>query len=140
MRVLLDTNVVSELIRPRPDAAVEAWTASCDPSDTFISVATVAELAKGIQRLPSGPRRTKLAIWFDAQIRGAYATRTIAVDLAVAERWGTLLAERELAGKAISAMDGLLAATALVHRLVIATRNTAHFTGTGVDLINPWNA
>lgn len=140
MKVLLDTNVVSELIRPRPDPAVEAWTAARDPADAFISVATVAELAKGIHRLPAGPRRTKLAIWFDAQIRGAYATRTIAVDVAVAERWGTLLAERELAGKAISAMDGLLAATALVHGLAIATRNTAHFTGTGVDLVNPWDA
>lgn len=135
---LLDTNVVSELIKPNPNAGLVRWVEAADEDLLYLSVLTLGEVRKGIMGLRAGTRRTKLEMWFESGLRARFSGRTLPVDEGVADRWGTIAAVSAAQGKPVPVIDGLLAATALEHNLTFVTRNTAHVTGTGVRVMNPW--
>jgi toxin FitB len=131
---LLDTNVVSETRRRRPDPDVMRWLEASGPDVHFVSVLTVGEITKGIaqrrRRDPEGADR--LARWLSG-LRELFAERVLAIGDAEATCWGELAGHAEL-----PVIDGLIAATALVHDLTLVTRNTKDFAGTGARLLDPW--
>lgn len=138
MSFLLDTNVVSEWTKPRPNPGLVAWLARVDENEVFLSVVTFAELRRGIERLGSGARRRRLDEWLRGELPSRFDTRIVGVDGAIADEWGRLVAHREARGRAIQAMDALIAATAQVHGLTLVTRNTADFEESLKSLLNPW--
>ena len=138
MSFLLDTNVVSEWTKPRPDPGLIAWLASVDEDRTFLSVITIAEIRFGIERREPGQRRAKLESWLHSDLKVRFDGRILLVNEAVAEAWGKIVAARAALGRPIGAMDGFIAATALVFDLTLVTRNTADFENTVPALLNPW--
>ncbi|WP_347265199.1 type II toxin-antitoxin system VapC family toxin [Nitrobacter sp.] len=139
MKVLLDTNVLSEVRRPVPDRKVLAWLDTIDEDRAFISVASIAELGCGIARMDDGRRRAALSAWLAEDLPARFAGRIVPIDPAIAERWGDLMAQARRSGFALSVMDGFFAATALAKELVLATRNTKDFVPLGLPLFNPWD-
>ncbi|WP_431201708.1 type II toxin-antitoxin system VapC family toxin [Bradyrhizobium betae] len=140
MNLLLDTNVLSEVQRPAPSPKVLAWLDTVDEDRAFISVASIAELRRGIALLDDGRRRAALAAWLAHDLPMRFAERILPIDQAVAERWGDLMAQGRRSGIALSVMDGFFAATALTHNLTLVTRNVKDFTAFGVTLLNPWDS
>ena len=138
MNVLLDTNVLSEVRRPAPDPKVLAWLDAIDEDRAFISVASIAELRRGIALMDAGRRREALAAWLAEDLPARFGGRIVPIDPAIAERWGDLMAQTRRSGFALSVMDGFFAATALAKELVLATRNTKDFAALGVPLFDPW--
>ncbi|WP_050632125.1 type II toxin-antitoxin system VapC family toxin [Bradyrhizobium viridifuturi] len=138
MNVLLDTNVLSEVRRPAPDPKVLAWLDTIDEDRAFISVASIAELRRGIALMDDGRRREALSAWLAEDLPARFARRILSIDPAIAGRWGDLMAQARQSGFALSVMDGFFAATALDRELVLATRNTKDFAPLGVPLLNPW--
>jgi toxin FitB len=137
VRVLLDTCVVSELRRPKANPRVRRAVESLDSEDLFLSVISVGEIAKGIALLDEGKKREELNGWMHS-LEYDYADRILGVDLETSHIWGELSREAQKSGKIVPASDGLIAATARRHGLHVMTRNTEHFKGTGVLLVNPW--
>ena len=135
--VVLDTDVVSELMRTRPDAAVVAWVRDQPPADVHTTAATVAEIRYGLARLPTGRRRTELSAAVD-DVLGAFAARVLPFDLAAAEHYGDVVASREGAGRPIAVLDAQIAAVCRAHPAVLATRNTKDFVETGIEVVDPW--
>ena len=140
MLFLLDTNVVSEPSRPRPDARVVDWVARTPIDDLAVSSITVGEIQTGISLLAPGARREKLSRWLDEELPDQFGSRMLPVDVPVAREWGRIAARARNHGWGLSAGDGLLLATAAIHYLVLVTRNERDFQGRGVDVYNPWNA
>ncbi|HXY99801.1 MAG TPA: type II toxin-antitoxin system VapC family toxin [Stellaceae bacterium] len=138
MTYLLDTNVVSEWAKPRPNPGVVAWLADADEDRVFISVITLAELRHGIERLAAGRRRRRLDEWLRDELPLRFEGRALPVDVAVADAWGRVMARGEAAGRSISTMDAFIAATAIAHGLTLVTRNAADFAGTVEAIVNPW--
>ena len=138
MSFLLDTNVVSEWTRPRPNPGVIEWLAQADEDRVFISVITLAELRHGVERLPAGKRRSQLDEWLREALPLRFEKRVLAVDEAVGDACGRVVSHREGIGRPIQAMDALIAATAKVHHLTVVTRNVDDFKPS-VDAINPWS-
>ncbi len=136
MSYLVDTNVLSELRRKIPNSGVLQWFEDRPASTLFLSVLTLGEIRKGIQAISEIDRRQVLVDWLETELTAFFTGRILAVDVAVADRWGRLVAG---AGRPLPAIDSLLAATALEHDLVLVTRNTKDFESLGVSLINPWN-
>jgi toxin FitB len=135
---LLDTNVVSEWVRPRPDAGVVAWLVDADEDRVFVSVVTLAELRCGVERLDAGRRRRLLEEWLCEDLPLRFEGRILPIDSSVADAWGKIVALREGQGRPIGVMDAFIAATAETHALTLVTRNTTDFE-TSVKLIfNPW--
>ncbi|MBW7964462.1 type II toxin-antitoxin system VapC family toxin [Bradyrhizobium sp. BR 10261] len=139
MNLLLDTNVLSEVQRPLPSPKVLAWLDTIDEDRAFISVASIAELRRGIALLEDGRRRTALAAWLAHDLPERFAGRILPIGLAIAERWGDLMAQSRRSGIALSVMDGFFAATALANDLTLVTRNVKDFAAFGVSLLNPWD-
>ena len=139
MNFLLDTNVLSEVQRPAPDMKVLGWLDAVDEDRVFISVASTAELRRGIALMDDGRRRTALAAWLANDLPSRFAERMLPIDHAVAERWGDLMARSRRSGVALTVMDGFFAATALAHDLTLVTRNVRDFAEFGVSLHNPWD-
>jgi toxin FitB len=137
VRTLVDTCVLSELRRTDGNPRVRAMFATIAESDVFLSVLTIGELRKGIDRLKAGPKKHALSTWIDRLAMSAEG-RILSVDLETAVIWGEVSARAEKKGRPIPAIDGLLAATALRHGLHLMTRNVADFEPTGVLLVNPW--
>jgi predicted nucleic acid-binding protein len=136
---LLDTNVLSEVQRPAPAPKVLAWLDRIDEDRVFISVASIAELRRGIALMDDGRRRAALAVWLANDLPGRFAERMLSIDHAIAERWGDLMAQSRRAGIALSVMDGFFAATAMAKQLTLVTRNVRDFASFGVTLFNPWD-
>ena len=134
---LLDTNVISEPKRSRPDAGVIGWLGAQLLSDLHISALTVGELRRGIVRLEPGRRRDDLDFWL-ADLILQYAERILPVDLDVAERWASLAEANRAGGRASEMTDELIAATAHVHGLTVVTRNVRHFEHSGCRVLSPW--
>ena len=135
---LLDTNVLSELLRPRSDAGVVRWIEDAEESLLFLSVLTLGEIRKGIMALAAGARRTRLESWLHLDLRSRFENRILAIDVAIADRWGTIAGLAAASGKPVPVVDGLLAATALHHNLTLVTRNASDMAVTGVRVLNPW--
>lgn len=138
MSFLLDTNVVSEGARPRPDPGVMDWLASADEAKLFLSVVSLAELRHGVERLDGGRRKSALDLWLSDQLPARFEDRLLAVDAGTADQWGRVVARAQAAGRPIGAMDAFLAATAEHHQLTLVTRNLSDFEATGIRLFNPW--
>jgi predicted nucleic acid-binding protein len=139
VNLLLDTNVLSEVQRPAPDLKVLGWLDAVDEDRVFISVASIAELRRGIALMDDGRRRDALAAWLANDLPGRFAGRILTIDLAVAGHWGDLMAQSRRSGVALSIMDGFFAATALAKDLTLVTRNIKDFASCGVPLLNPWD-
>jgi predicted nucleic acid-binding protein len=139
VNLLLDTNVLSEVQRPAPSPKVLAWLDTLDEDRAFISVASIAELRRGIALLEDGRRRSALATWLAHDLPERFAGRILPIEPAIAERWGDLMAQSRRSGIALSVMDGFFAATALTNNLTLVTRNVEDFVAFGVPLLNPWD-
>jgi predicted nucleic acid-binding protein len=135
---LLDTNVPSELTRPRSDPRVERWLEEVDDEQLYLSVISFGELLKGLTILPESKRRIGLQKWLDHTLRPWFEGRVLPVDESIAERWGVLAGECHLRGAPLNTTDGLIAATALEHNLTVVTRNVKDFARLGVAIFNPW--
>lgn len=134
---LLDTVTLSELRRPALNRPVQRWLEEHASANLYLSVVTLGEIRKGIDRLPAGNRRTDLEIWF-AAIRERFSKFSLNIDAQVAMLWGTLLAPFRAAGRQEPTIDAVIAATALVHNLIVVTRNVRDFEEFGVATVNPW--
>jgi len=139
MDYLLDTCVVSELSRSKPDAGVVTWMSEVEPGQLFLSAITIGEIKRGALRLPAGRRRTALSGWCD-KVRRSFLGRVLPVDEDVALRWAAGAARAEQSGRPGGFADGLIAATALERGLTLVTRNVSDFDPYGVSLFNPWTA
>jgi toxin FitB len=137
---LLDTNVVSEWVRVRPDEGVVAWLANVDEDRVFVSVVTLAELRYGTERMPAGRRRVRLEEWLRAELPLRFEGRVVPVDAAVADSWGRIVATREALGRPIGSIDAFIAATAQAHKLALVTRNAADFEASVQTVVNPWTS
>ena len=138
LRYLLDTNVLSELNRARPDPHVKRWVEQLGHADAALSTITFGEIQKGILKLHPGARRTFLARWLQ-ELPRQYRGRVFSVSVRVAKVWGELEYDARRTGRALAVPDGLLIATAAVHDLILVTRNERDCRGRGVDTLNPWN-
>lgn len=136
MTYLLDTNVVSELRRPRPDREVQAWVESRAASALYLSVLVLGEIRQGVERIRSRDpsQASSLERWL-ASLEERFADRILAIDNVIAHAWGRLGATDSL-----PPVDGLMAATALVHGLTVVTRDTGPFERVGVPWLDPWSA
>jgi len=135
---LLDTHVISELIRPKPEPRVCSWLETVDEGLLYLSVLTIGEIRKGITAVPDSNRRTKLEAWLDHDLAIRFSGRVLPIDQAVADRWGRLAGNASAKRSPLPVIDGLLAATALQSDLVLVTRDTSHVAITGVPFFNPW--
>jgi predicted nucleic acid-binding protein len=135
---LLDTNVVSEWVKPRPNTHVVAWLEQVDEDRVCLSTATIAEVRRGIELLPQGRRREQLTLWLAGDLTARFEGRLLPIDVRVAEAWGGLMAQSQRSGLQLGVMDGFIAATAKTHGLILVTRNIRHFTSIGITLFDPW--
>lgn len=138
MSFLLDTNVVSEWLKPRPNPGVVSWLATVDEDQTCLSVVTITELRYGIERLQAGARRRRLDAWLRYELLPRFEGRILPVDLAIAEECGRLVARSEAAGRPIEPRDAFIGATAEVYGLILVTRNVSDFQPTIKNLFTPW--
>jgi predicted nucleic acid-binding protein len=134
---LIDTNVLSELRKQRADAKVVAWIQARPRQSLYLSVLSLGEIRKGIEGATDPAFRQTLSDWLEKDLPNYFVGRLLRIDEQVAGRWGRVQAR---AGRALPAIDGLLAATALQHDLTLVTRNAADFADLGVELVNPWEA
>jgi toxin FitB len=135
---LLDTNCISELVRPKPEPRVLNWMEAADEATLYLSVLTVGEIRKGVAGLTQSKRRTQLETWLEVDLQARFSGRIMPIDRAIADRWGLLTAEAKRKGNPLSVIDGLLAATALHHSLTVVSRNSRDFSNTPVPVLNPW--
>ncbi len=138
MSWLLDTCVISELSKPRPQSTVVEWIQTCLEDQLFLSVITVGELEKGIARLRQSDRRAALEKWVRNDVVARFGGRLLAIDAAIAARWGSLVGASEAKGKPLPVIDSLIAATSLQHGLTVVTRNTEDLERCGAHCLNPW--
>lgn len=137
---LLDTNCISELVRPKPEPRVMEWMDAADEGLLYLSVLTLGEIRRGVAGLIQGRRRAHPETWLVVDLQTRFSGRIVPVDSAIADRWGLLAAESKRKGKTLGIIDGLLAATAIHHNLTIVSRTASDFTGTQVQVLNPWKA
>lgn len=138
MRLLLDTNVMSEVTKPRPNESVLKWLHELDEDRTFISIISIAEIRRGVALMDSGRKRDALDEWLTHDLPQRFDNRIIPVEGPVALAWGNLMALAKRNGRGLASMDGLIAATAIAHDLTLATRNIKDFEGLGIDITDPW--
>ena len=137
MSFLLDTNAVSEWVKPRPNPGLIGWMESADEDRIFISVVSLAELRYGVERLAAGSRRNRLEGWLRDELPLRFEGRILPVDTNVAEAWGKTVSRSEAAGRPMGVMDAFLAATAEIRRLTLVTRNVSDFPLLKA-VLNPW--
>jgi predicted nucleic acid-binding protein len=138
LNYLLDTCVISEGTRPRPDRRVSAWQASMPQERMFLSVLTLGEIQKGISRLNDATRASRLKQWLDVDVRKRFAGRVLPLDEETLLAWGDLTGAAERRGRPLPVTDGLLAATALVHHLTFVTRDALDLSAAGIKVLDPW--
>jgi predicted nucleic acid-binding protein len=136
---LLDTNLVSEWTKGRPDPGVIDWLADADEDRVFVSVLTLAELRHGVERLAMGRRRKRLSEWIENELLSRFDQRILPIDAPTADAWGRIVAHRETLGRPIGTMDAFIAATAQIHKLTLATRNQSDFESSVDSIVNPWS-
>lgn len=138
MSYLLDTNIVSEWVKPRPEPKVVNWLADIDEDRVFLSVVTLAELRHGVERLSVSRRRTRLDEWLRHDLPARFEGRVLPMDETIAAAWGVIVARREAKGRPIGVMDAWIAATAETHELTLVTRNAADFRDAVSAVLDPW--
>ena len=135
---LVDTNVISEFVKTSPSPSVTLWFQNAVPDTLFASVMTIGEIRLDIENLPAGKRRTDLESWLETGLPAWFATNLLPVTPAIAHRWGKLTIQAKRKGMMLSTADGLIAATALEHDLMLVTRNIKDFLDLGLTVVNPW--
>jgi predicted nucleic acid-binding protein len=137
---LIDTNVISEITKPRPDPKVVAFLHETDEDRLFISVITLGELRRGVALKAEGKAKSSLDAWLRADLRERFSGRIVDITAAIADEWGELMGDAKRRGITLHAMDGFLAATARTHDKTFVTRNVRDFAPFGVQLLNPWDS
>lgn len=140
MSFLLDTNVVSEWVKPQPDQNVVTWLNEVVEDQVFLSVASLAEIRRGVELMPSGKRRDRLAAWLAGDLPARFAGRILAINSQIADTWGLVMARGHRAGSSVGVWDAVFAATAEVHKLTLVTRNVQDFLMLDIPLLNPWQS
>jgi predicted nucleic acid-binding protein len=138
MKYLLDTCVISELVAKSPNPKVVNFIDSLDSDDVFLSVITIGEIAKGVEKLPKSKRKQELHTWLRENLIVRFDRRIIPLETEVMMDWGIMVARLETAGITLPAIDSLIAATTSTHTLTLVTRNVGDFSGTGIEIVNPW--
>jgi len=138
VRYLLDTCLISELVKREPNPAVVSWLEEQNEQTLFLSVLNLGELQKGVSKLTDGAKKDELQSWVTLDLVERFAGRILEIDLDTAICWGKLQGEAEQAGEKLPVMDALIAATALAHGLVVVTRNEKDMERCGVSVCNPW--
>ena len=138
MKYLLDTCVISEVIKRKPYSNVIKWIKQEEESNFFISVLTIGELHKGIEKLDKSKRKEELHNWVENDLKERFCNRIIDIDMQVAMMWGKIQGMTDRAGKPMPAIDSLIAATGITHHLTVVTRNTSDMKESGAVLLNPW--
>jgi len=138
MAFLLDTNVVSETIRPRPEQRVLDWIAEQTPAALFIAAQTIGELMRGARKVRDESRRERLEVWIERDLARQFAERILPFDGPVAVIWGRLMGDGDRMGRTPAAADAQIAAVAIHHELVLVSRNVRDFDRFDVKLLNPW--
>ena len=137
---LLDTNVISELVKPAPDANVVAWVRATEETCLYLSVLSFGEIRRGIELLPEGLRRERLRRWLEIELTDRFEGRVLGIDRRVAEIWGVIMARGAEASRRLPSIDTLIAATAERHGMVVVTRNLRDFAYALVASVSPWEA
>ncbi len=137
MNFLLDTNAVSEWVKPRPNPGLIRWMESADEDRVFLSVISLAELRYGVDRMSAGARRNRLEQWLRDELPLRFEGRIFPINNQIAEAWGRTVSRSEALGRPMSAMDAFLSATAEVHGLTLVTRNVSDFPLLK-SVVNPW--
>lgn len=138
MSYLLDLCVISELIKPKPHPEVTKWIEGCEERDLFLSVLTFGELERGIAKLPESKKKRRIRTWVDGSLARRFSGRVLSIDLQTAALWGATAGIAEKKGKPIPLIDGLLGASARIHKLTLATRKTTDLLRTGAEIFDPW--
>jgi predicted nucleic acid-binding protein len=138
VKYLLDTNVISELVARRPSQPVVQWIDALEADSVYLSVITIGELRKGIEKLPDSPRKNTLSAWLTDDLLVRFGGRVLSVDVDVMLAWGELTGRMERSGRRLPAIDSLIAALAIQHKCSLVTRNEDDFKDTGVTVLNPW--
>lgn len=138
MKYLLDTNVVSELIKKQPNPNVVQWVDAQDATRMYLSVITLGEIRKGVEKLPPSPRKEKIFTWLSSELLLRFDGRILPLTTEAMLRWGERTGQLEMQGTILSAIDSLIAAIALHAQCTLVTRNTDDFRGIGIPLLNPW--
>jgi predicted nucleic acid-binding protein len=138
VKYLLDTCLISELVKREPNPAVVAWLDDQDEQKLFLSVLNLGELQKGISKLPDGTKKEELQAWVALDLVERFTGRILELDLETALCWGRLHGEAERAGEKLPVMDSLIAAAAAAHGLIVVTRNVRDIERCGVRVCNPW--
>ena len=136
--IVLDTNVISELMRPTPSSTVSTWLSLETPSDVFLTAVTEAELRYAVALVPDGRRRRALERVVEEIIREDFRGRVLPFDSQAAPVYARIVSERRAAGRPISQLNAQIAAIALTHAATLATRNVRDFEGCGLELVDPW--
>ncbi len=137
MNYLLDTCVISELVKPSPDANVIDWLKSTPAERLYLSVITIGEVRKGLTKLPDTKRKDLLTNWLNTLLED-YQNRIYSIDPTVAENWGIMQGNAEKKGKQLSSLDSLIAAIVYTHNLILVTRNVRDFEASNLPIHNPW--
>ncbi len=140
MKYLLDTCLISELVKREPNPGVVNWLDEQDEQTLFLSVLNLGELQKGISKLPDGTKKDELQAWIGLDLVERFTGRILDIDLETALCWGRIQGEAEQAGLTLPVMDSLIAATAAAHGLVVVTRNIRDMERCGVRVCNPWES
>jgi len=138
MKALLDTCVISELISKKPNPKVVEFVDSLDLDDVYLSVITIGEIVKGIEKLSRSRRKADLQAWLKDDLLVRFEGNVVALDTDILIEWGVLTAQLESTGRTMPAIDSLIAATALSKKMTLVTRNVSDFEETNVDILNPW--
>ncbi len=138
MKAILDTCVISEFVAKQPTPKVVEFLDALDADDAYLSVITIGEIIKGIEKLPASRRKTELRDWLQDDLLARFQGKILPLDTDVIVEWGMLVARTELSGKAMPAVDSLIAATALANKMTLVTRNASDFEAAGIEIINPW--
>jgi predicted nucleic acid-binding protein len=137
VKYLLDTCVLSEMVKSVPDSKVVKWFEACNVHQLYTSVMTLAELQRGVARLPESKRRTELALWLQ-ELEIGFENRILVFDTNVAKAWVEITVAAEAQGKSLAAFDSLIAATARAHDCLLVTRNVRDFSNASIEILNPW--
>ncbi len=138
MNYLLDTCVISELLKPRPSQKVVTWIDSIEEEKLYISVITIGEFEKGISKLPSSSKKDRISDWLNEDLLIRFKGRILDLDVNTLIKWGQMVANLENQGRKIPAVDSLITATVLQHDLCLVTRNIQDFQNCGIKILNPW--
>lgn len=138
MKYLLDTCVISELVAKQSNPKVVEFVDALDPDDVYLSVITIGEITKGIEKLPKSKQKQELHTWLKEDLLVRFDGKIIPLDTDVLLEWGLLTARLESIGKTLPTMDSLIAATVLAHKFALVTRNVDDFDSAGMEIFNPW--